>query len=256
VRAPPATPRPSTRAAAGHATRAEATRALGYGAAMADEGDEYERRYMSGDGEVIHRAKMKTPLWFFMIFVGIIAFELILFAVLAATSATFPRGLFAIPAVHAPVFGLIAILFAVLRVTVSRKVVHVQYGLFGPKIPIESIQSADVVAYDWKKYGGWGIRRGRDGSWAYNMVGDSGRAVKVVWKDAKGKTNTHLLVASDPDALAGGIARARIGEARDAASSARVRVAAEVDESADALIAEAEREALEIERKAEKKAID
>jgi hypothetical protein len=223
---------------------------------MADEGDEYERRYMSGDGDVVHRAKMKAPWWFFLFFLIPIAIEIGVFGTLALTVPNFNKAMLMVPALLVPILGFMALLFSVLRVTVSRKMVHVQYGLFGPKIPIEAIQSADVVAYDWKTYGGWGIRRGRDGSWAYNMVGDSGRAVKVVWKDPKGKTITHLLVASDPDALAAGIARARIGEARTAGAGARMRVETEVQKSADELIAEAEREALEIERKAEKKAGD
>ncbi|MEO7091805.1 MAG: hypothetical protein ABI175_01060, partial [Polyangiales bacterium] len=206
---------------------------------MADEGDEYERRYMPGDGGVLHRAKMRAPWWFFLFFLVPIAIEIVAFGTLALTVPTFPKGLLLAPALLIPIFGMLALLFAVLRVTVSRKMVHVQYGLFGPKIPIDAIQSADVVSYDWKKYGGWGIRRGRDGSWAYNMVGDSGRAVKVVWTSPKGKTHTHLLVASDPDALAGAIARARIGDARGAASAVRLRVDDETSKNAEALIAEA-----------------
>ena len=221
---------------------------------MVDEGDEYERRYMSGDGDVIHRAKMKAPWWFFLFFAIPFAIEIIAFGTLAATVPRFPIGLLVVPLLLIPVFGVLGLLFSVLRVTVSRQMVHVQYGLFGPKIPTGAIQSADVVAYDWKKYGGWGIRRGRDGSWAYNMLGDSGRAVKVVWTSPDGTTNTHLLVASDPDALAGAIARARIGEARGAGAradaGARLRVEAEVAKSAEDLIAEAEREAAEIERAA------
>ena len=219
---------------------------------MADEGDDYERRYMSGDGDVIHRAKMKAPGWFFLLFLIPIVIECVVFGTLAFTVPHFPKGMLLVPALVVPFLALMAILFSVLRVTVSRKIVHVQYGLFGPKIPIDAIESADVVAYDWKKYGGWGIRRGRDGSWAYNMVGDSGRAVKVVWKEPNGKVTTHLLVASDPDALAGAIARARIGEARNAGAGARMRVEAEVEKHADDLIAEAEREAAEIERAGEK----
>lgn len=219
---------------------------------MAEEGDEYERRYMPGEGDVLHRAKMRAPWWYFLLFGIPIAIELVVFSVLAATVKHFPPGLFAIPGFVVPLLAFMAILFSVLRVTVSRKTVHVQYGLFGPKIPIDAIQSADVVNYDWKKYGGWGIRRGRDGSWAYNMIGDAGRAVKVVWKNPKGKIDTHLLVASDPDALAGAIARARIGEARGAAASARLRVESEVQKSAEDLIAEAEREAAEIERAADR----
>jgi hypothetical protein len=207
---------------------------------MAAEGDDYERKYMSGEGEVLHRAKMRAPWWFFLFFAIPIAIELIVFGAIFATVPHASPAMLVLPGVIIPFLVLMALLFAVLRVTVTNKIVHVQYGLFGPKIPIEAIQSAAVVNYDWKQYGGFGIRRGRDGSWAYNMVGDAGRAVKVVWTD-KGKTNTHLLVSSDPGALVSAIKEACTG-------APRLRVEDD-SASADAIIAEAEREAEELEKR-------
>ena len=70
-------------------------------------------------------------------------------------------------------------MFMVLRVAVNTAHVHVQLGLFGPKIPIADILSCEATTYDWKKFGGWGIRRSFDGEWAYNMMGDAGRAVRL-----------------------------------------------------------------------------
>lgn len=189
---------------------------------------------MPGEGAILHRAKMRAPGWFFAIFAVPILIEIVAFAVLAATSPHFPLALLALPLVMIPVMALMALLFAVLRVTVSEHEVHVQYGLFGPKIPVKAIRSAEVVAYDWKQYGGWGIRRGRDGSWAYNMVGDAGRAVKVTW-NKDGKEVVHLLVSSDPEALAAAIQAARNPE--------RLRIADPVAEAeAEAAALEAEEE--------------
>ena len=51
-------------------------------------------------------------------------------------------------------------LFSVLRISVSRDEVYVQYGLFGPRIAVRDIERCEAVDYDWKKYGGWGIRYG------------------------------------------------------------------------------------------------
>jgi hypothetical protein len=207
---------------------------------MAAEGDDYERKYMSGEGEVLHRAKIKAPSRFFLFFAVPLLLQVVMLIVAALATKAVPLAVMLMPVFFIPFFGMMALLFAVLRITVSTKILHVQYGLFGPKIPIESIQSAEVVDYDWKKYGGFGIRRGRDGSWAYNMMGDAGRAVKVVWTD-KGKTNTHLLVSSDPGALVSAIKEACTG-------APRLRVQDD-SASADALIAEAEREAEELEKR-------
>jgi len=124
----------------------------------------------------------------------------------------------------------------------------VQYGLFGPKIAVGDIERCEAVDYDWKKYGGWGIRYGRDGSVAYNMMGDHGRAVRIVYR--KGKATKTVLVAShDPARLA-----AAINEARAAAPArAGVRVEAVVEREAEGAAA-AEREAEAAEAAEEKRA--
>jgi hypothetical protein len=107
------------------------------------------------------------------------------------------------------ILALVALLFAVLRITVTRSEVIVQYGLFGPRIPVSAIQDCQAVKYNWMTYGGWGIRRGRDGSWAYNMVGDAGRAVRIEWTDTKGKKQVTLVASPNPDALARAVNEAR-----------------------------------------------
>jgi DNA-binding transcriptional LysR family regulator len=120
-----------------------------------------------------------------------------------------PPSVFAGLPITALVMGLIGLLFSVLRITVTGKEILVQYGLFGPKIPIDRIQSCKAIVYNWRDYGGWGIRRGADGSWAYNMMGDAGRAVRVEWTDEKGNKQVTLLASRDPEALARAVAEAR-----------------------------------------------
>src|SRR5205823_2924497 len=74
----------------------------------------------------------------------------------------------ALPVVVAMVCALglalvgLGIVFGVLRTVVTERAVHVRYGLWGPTIPIEAIASCAVVDYEWTKFGGWGIRRGKD----------------------------------------------------------------------------------------------
>jgi len=100
-------------------------------------------------------------------------------------------------------------LFAVLRVSVSEDNVNVQYGLFGPKIPISAIESAEAVEYDWKSFGGWGIRVNRKGEWIYNMPGDQGRAVRIAWRDKRGRSRVTYVGSLQSENLASQIAHAR-----------------------------------------------
>lgn len=174
--------------------------------------DAYEARYMAGEG-VLHRDKFKAPRSFFLLLLLPVVIQTLFFASLMLAPAPAPPQVFLALPLTALVVAVIGLLFSVLRITVTRKEIIVQYGLFGPKIPIEQVRSCKAVHYDWKDYGGWGIRRARDGSWAYNMMGDAGRAVRVEWLDDQGKTQVALLTSRDPEALVRAVAEAR-GAAR------------------------------------------
>jgi hypothetical protein len=145
--------------------------------------DLYERKYMPGEGTVLYRDKRRAPWQLQALFAT---------SGLGALIATIASGqLWALPIVLPPLL-LIWLLFAVLRVTVSEGHVNVQYGLMGPKIPIGAIESAEAITYDWKTYGGWGIRYAGKREWMYNMPGDGGRAVRIVWHDARGRRVTAI----------------------------------------------------------------
>lgn len=146
--------------------------------------DAYERTYMAGHGAVLHRGKRPAPMWM-QLLTGSMA---ITGAIMLATPA-WATGL-----VFVPVGLILWSLFSVLRYTVSEGAVKIQYGLFGPTIPTAAIESAEAVDYDWKKFGGWGIRRSLDGEWMYNMPGDHGRAIRIVWRD--GATRKVTLVGT------------------------------------------------------------
>ncbi|MCA9650053.1 MAG: hypothetical protein H6712_18125 [Myxococcales bacterium] len=164
--------------------------------------DPYEREYMRGQGLVLHRTKQRAP-WQLNALFGVIAVASMA-PIVAGLPSAWIGALFTLP-----ILFVVWMLFAVLRVTVSEGSVDVQYGLFGPKIPIASIESAEPTTYHWARYGGWGIRRGPGGEWLYNMPGDKGRAVRVVWRDAKGRRKVTLIGSSDPHGIADAIARAR-----------------------------------------------
>lgn len=169
---------------------------------MSRKSDAYEKQHMSEDGEeqVLYRDKFVAPWPFHII-------------MLATTLASVLPFLFVPLQWMALVIGLplvvLWLMFSVMRVSVSTEHVHAQLGIFGPKIPIDAIQSAKAVKYDWKKFGGWGIRRSLDGQWAYNMLGDAGHAVEIVYEDTDKGTQTVLLTSGEATLLADAIAQAR-----------------------------------------------
>jgi Protein of unknown function (DUF3093) len=208
--------------------------------------DDYEARYMAGEG-TFYRDKIKVPWKFFLLIALPIVVQAVSLSLTALSDKPVPPGVFLMLPVTALIMALIGLLFAVLRITVTREEVIVQYGLFGPRIPVKGIRACKAVTYDWKTYGGWGIRRGRDGSWAYNMVGDAGRAVRIEWTDAKGKEHVTLVASPDPEALARAIDAAR------AAARPKLRVAPDPRLAEFEAEAEAEAEAALLETEQKKK---
>jgi hypothetical protein len=161
--------------------------------------DPYEQKYMTGQGAVLHRAKRPAPKW-----LQALTGSMALAGLAMLVTPAWLTGLVFVP------LGIVMwALFAVLRLTVSEGAVNVQYGLFGPTIPTASIESAQAITYNWTKFGGWGIRRSLDGEWMYNMPGDGGRAVRIVWRDAKGKRVVTNVGVPDPDTAVRAIAQAR-----------------------------------------------
>jgi hypothetical protein len=175
--------------------------------------DPYEAKYMEGEGGALYHDKFPAPPIYHLFFLLPLLIQIT--AVVAAHAPIFVPLLTGLPLV------LLWLLFAVLRVSVTPKEVHVQYGLFGPKIPIADVERCEAVDYDWKQYGGWGIRYGRDGSTVYNMLGDQGRAVKLVYTKG-GASKTVLLSSRDPERLAAAVNQARAAALLPGASGLRV----------------------------------
>lgn len=145
--------------------------------------DLYERKYMPGEGTVLYRDKRRAPWQLQTLFAA---------SGLAVLGSVIASGQLWALAITLPPLLIIWLLFAVLRVTVSEGHVNVQYGLFGPKIPISAIDRVEAQSYDWKTYGGWGIRYAGKRVWMYNMPGDGGRCVRITWHDAKGTRVTAI----------------------------------------------------------------
>lgn len=175
--------------------------------------DDYERSHMTPDEGVLYRDKFVSH-WSWHAIMGATGLASTLPLLLT------PEGAEQWPMIllMAASLAIVWLMFAVLRVSVSSQKVQIQLGLFGPEIPIEQITRAEAVDYDWKTYGGWGIRRGKDGSWAYNMVGDAGRAARIEYTDEKGKERAVLVTSQEPHLLVDAIQQARgvdVNAARD-----------------------------------------
>jgi hypothetical protein len=160
-----------------------------------DYGDLYEKRHMTDEGaSMLYRDKFVAPWPWHAIMGAMTALTIGGLALNAALISDW-TGFLIGSAISIPIFAMLYILFSVLRVSVSTRQVQIQMGLFGPTIDVSSIIRCEAVEYDWKKFGGWGIRYAGDGEWAYNLAGDGGQAVRIVYH-GKGGKETSVIVSS------------------------------------------------------------
>jgi len=176
--------------------------------------DDYETKYMGG-GQALARSRAAMPWWFHLL-LGMTCLTMI--------GTALAKGAL-VGLAMLPILLLVWILFMYLRVTVTPETVHVQLGLFGPKIPIASIVEAAAEKYPLLKYGGWGIRLGIDGSVAYSVPGHGGRGVRIRYKKKTGRESTAWVTSPDPEAIVRAIDQAR--GAQGVRVEEGVRVAAE-----------------------------
>ncbi|HEY2369799.1 MAG TPA: hypothetical protein VGH87_25545 [Polyangiaceae bacterium] len=180
--------------------------------------DDYEKKYMAGEGALAtSRARMPWP------------FDVLLLFLAAFTTATSIASGTWVALATVPLLLLVWILFMFLRVTVTPDALHVQLGLFGPKVATNEITSATVAKYDALKYGGWGIRMGLDGSIAYSLPGHGGKGVAVTFTK-NGKERKMFITCPNPEEIVAALDKAR-GAVRVAKD---VRVAEREEESAEA----------------------
>ncbi len=190
--------------------------------------DPYQSEFMAG-GHVLHRSKVVSRS--LAVVLGLLGTVMLVSGVVAAVSGPafvpwimFPAALFTL---------FCALGLSVLRTVVTADEVHVQYGIWGPRVAVRDIRSCRVVDYDWKKFGGYGIKRSVDGTWAYTLT-SAGRVVELVYENG-GKETTVVFSAEDPTVTATKIQQAMAG-------AQRVRVA---DLGADDAEVEQEREEAE-----------
>jgi hypothetical protein len=189
--------------------------------------DEYVAKYMEG-GAALAIAKKRMPAWWFVL-LAVPGLGVALAGLSAVLTSGAPMiGLLATMLVSLTMITLMSLLFSHLRTVVTERVLHVQLGLWGPKIPIEKITAIRAAMYDWTRYGGWGIRYGRDGSVCYSVPGGTGQCVEVEWTKDNGKAARHVVSVDDAAAIVAAVERAR---SASAAGASGVRVDASTAQS-------------------------
>ncbi len=170
--------------------------------------DDYEAHYMGADEDVLYREKISYPGWFKILVPLLMMLPLGIAGTSALGAGEF--GAAALMALMLPLMLLGSLIMSTLRVTVTSKNLHVQYGLWGPSIPLESIEHCEAENYSVWKYGGYGIRYSiTEKAWCYNMIGDKGQAVRIHWRDQNGKLRKTLVASESHTVLANQINRAR-----------------------------------------------
>lgn len=175
--------------------------------------DEFEATEMHDGARIVHRDK-RIVRWMTGVLslsgLSMIALAIIIAVINPSSPKPMPLGAEVLSLGLTSLLGvalmLLGIAFGVFRTLVTERAVHIKYGLWGPTIPLGAIRSCRVTTYDWKKYGGWGLRKGRDGSWAY--VPGQGKVVEIVYDDL-GSERRVLVGPQNPEALAAEIDRAR-----------------------------------------------
>jgi len=175
--------------------------------------DELEARHMEGGAAVVHRdKKVSRGLAALVAVPGFLTIVLAAYLAFANATASKPVPADALPFVVGAIATLgvalvvMGVMFGVVRTVVTQHEVNVKFGLWGPRISLASIRSVKVVDYDWTKFGGWGIRRAMDGTWAYVPGGKRVLEIRFV-EDAKERC--VLVGCENPDETARQIERAR-----------------------------------------------
>ncbi len=213
------------------------------------ESDAYAATYMKGAGRVVLRDKAVGRT--LLVILGLATLWCGGGAVLAflglGLKASIGAAMFL--SLLTTLFAFLTATMTVVRTVVSAAEVHVQFGLWGPRVPVGRIRRCRVTPYDWMKFGGWGIRRSGDGVWAY-VLKSGGDVVEFTWTDDAGAEKTAQFSASDPRAVVAAIEEARAAAAGastaiDEAGRQGARIADDEAHEAD----EADEEQIDIEAK-------
>ena len=190
--------------------------------------DELAAQYMEDGAAVLHRDK-RVSRGMAALLMAPAFFVLGLSAFIATGNATASKPIpepalpFVVAAMVAValLFVVLSLSFAVLRTVVTSRDLVVKYGLWGPRIDLARIRSCQVAQYEWTNFGGFGIRLGKGGVWAY--VPGPGPVVEIAYDD-NGKEKVVQIGAEDAQLLA-----QRVNDARAALTRPRIQADDDVE---------------------------
>jgi hypothetical protein len=84
--------------------------------------------------------------------------------------------------------------FSALRIELTEKYLRFGFGLLRRTFRWEQIQEASLEKFDFNNYQGYGIRRGRDGSWGYLAAGSRGIRLRT-------SNQVFFLTSDNPEKL-------------------------------------------------------
>lgn len=181
--------------------------------------DDYEKAFMGADGALFSERIQNKRVWWMMGAGSVGA----LMAGMAGAGGPSILPLLAGLAFVTLYCGSLALFFMYVRTAVTREHLHIQIGMFGPKIPIAAITSAKRVERQ---------------AFVRSYAGVGKELVAVAWNDGS-RVRNIVLGTNDAAGLLAAIERARGG-----APVAQVRVEdPDAVAATEAVIAEAEAEA-------------
>ena len=71
--------------------------------------------------------------------------------------------------------------FEKMQTTITGEGIKVQFGIFKKFVPKENILACSPFLYNWKNFGGWGIRRSGDNTTAYSVLGTGKHSIRITY---------------------------------------------------------------------------
>ena len=87
-----------------------------------------------------------------------------------------------------------------LEINVDKNGFHFNYGVFSRSFSWVDLEYASVEKYNWKTYGGWGIRRSKKGRWAWSQLGVSNGV--LIGMNKQGNLREYYVSSDKPNILA------------------------------------------------------
>ncbi|MHA1126698.1 MAG: hypothetical protein ACTSO7_14860 [Candidatus Heimdallarchaeota archaeon] len=137
----------------------------------------------TNDYEIVYQEWVSISAF---VIVSISLLLVVLVSVIITTLKYLPQDiLITIPfcSVLAVFFIFIGVNFRGIKITITREEIEVKYGLSKKTIPFIELTECEETTASFKKYWGFGIRKGTDGSLVYST--DLGEAVKLTYQNDK-----------------------------------------------------------------------